>query len=84
MASRGITLPEYDPANPDIVAQWRNASTEFANGASGNVRVLQGDSVRMTSVWAEVEFPALKANPNVTSITAGNPTTGETWVLWTR
>jgi RHS repeat-associated protein len=84
LEQRGITLPAFDRTNPASVAAWRQASSEFAEGASGNVVVLQGDAVRTTSVWAEVEFPALTANPNVSSISWLNPETGEGGLLWTR
>ena len=84
LEQRGLSLPAFDRANPASVAAWRQASAEFAQGASGNVMVLQGDAVRTTSVWAEVEFPALKANPNVTSISWMNPETGEGGFLWSR
>ena len=82
MAARGIKLPAWDPANPASVAAWRQASQQFAAGASGNVRVLQGNAVRLKSVWAEVEFPALKANPNVKSIIGVSPETGPEVLLW--
>jgi hypothetical protein len=81
---RNITLPEYDRNDPSSVNAWRQASAAFARGAQGNVVVLQGDAVRTTSVWAEVEYPALTANPNVTSITAINPATGASTLLWSR
>lgn len=84
LAARGIKLPAWDPANPASVAAWRQASHDFAAGASGNVRVLQGDVIRNNSVWAEVEFPALKANSNVKSITSIDATTGKEVLLWTR
>ena len=84
LAARGVKLPVWDTGNPATVAAWRNASAEFAAGAKGNIRVLQSDAVRVNSVWAEVEFPALKANPNVNSITAVNPKTGEQILLWSR
>jgi len=84
MAQRGIQLPAWDASNPSVVSAWRQASADFASGASGNVRVLQGADVRIGSVWAEVEYPALVSNPNVTSITSINPATGEQVVLWTR
>lgn len=84
LAQRGITLPPWDPAGPATLTHWRNASAEFAQGARGNVRVLQADAVRVNSVWAEVEFPMLKANPNVISITAVNPSTGVEVLLWGR
>lgn len=79
-----ISLPAWDASNPAVVSAWRNASREFAAGASGNVRVLQADAVRVNSIWAQVEFPALKANPNVTSITSIDPRTGAEVLLWRR
>jgi hypothetical protein len=84
LAARGIKLPAFEPSNPASVAAWRQASRAFAAGARGNVRVLQTDAVRIHSTWAEVEFPALKANPNVKSITAVNPETGLENLLWAR
>jgi len=84
IAERGIQLPVWDPANPASLAAWRRASEEFAAGARGSIRVLQTEMVRVNSIWAEVEFPALKANPNVTSITAVNPETGTEVLLWSR
>ncbi|MDH4098986.1 MAG: FG-GAP-like repeat-containing protein [Nitrospirota bacterium] len=84
VAARGIELPVWDPSSPTVVDAWRQASKTFATGASGNVRVLQTDYVRINSAWAEVEFPALKANPNVTSIRAVNPETGVETLLWSK
>jgi hypothetical protein len=80
----GITLPPFDRAKPETVAAWRKASEEFAKGARGDVRVLQEDRVGVTSVWREVEFKALKHNPNITSITAIDPRTGLETLLWKR
>lgn len=84
LAQRGISLPAWDASNPSVVSAWRTASADFAAGAKGTVRVLQEDAVRVNSVWAEVEFPALKANPNVTSILGVDPRTGAEVVLWSR
>lgn len=81
MAARGIKLPTWDPNNPAVVAAWKQASTDFAAGARGNVRVLQGDSLRIDSIWKD-EFRALQANPNVNSIRAVNPDTGAEMLLW--
>ena len=81
---RGVKLPEFDPNNPAVIAEWRSVSAQFAGGASGDVRVLQGPTVRVNSVWAQVEFPALKANPKVTSVTAIDPVTGRTTLIWRR
>jgi hypothetical protein len=76
-------LPAYDSANAASVAAWREASAAFARGASGDVRVLLGNS-SADSIWDTVEFPALQANPAVTSITAIDPATGESSLLWGR
>jgi len=84
LARQGITLPAWDASNPASVAAWRQASGTFAKGASGEVKVLQTDVVRINSIWAEVEFPALKANPNVSTITVINPQTGMKTLLWKR
>ncbi len=84
MTPGGSSLPPWDASNPAVVNAWRQASAEFAQGASGNVTVLQDTTVRVNSVWAEVEYPALTSNPNVTSITAINPETRTSTVLWKR
>jgi RHS repeat-associated protein len=84
MSERGVALPAWDASNPSVVSAWRQASAEFARGAKGNVVVLQEDAVRTSSVWAQVEYPALKANPNVTSITAVNPVSGDSTLLWSK
>lgn len=84
VVARGIRLPTWDPADSASVAAWRQASQEFAAGASGDVRVLQGNAIRLNSVWAEVEYPALRANPNANSITSINLETGKEVPLWSR
>jgi len=84
LAARGVDLPTWDPSNPASVQAWNKASGNFAAGASGNVTVLQGDTLRVQSIWGQTEFDALTANPNVTSITSVNPTTGARTILWTK
>lgn len=84
LAKRGIKLPAWDASDAAVVAAWRNASRDFAAGARGSVRVLQDSSVRTGSVWAQVEYPALRANRHVSSITAVNPRTGAETLLWRR
>ncbi len=84
LTANGIQLPPWDPGNPASVTAWTQASQNFAAGASGNVRVLQGNAVSVQSVWGQTEFNALTANPNVTSITAVNPQTGAQVLLWSR
>jgi RHS repeat-associated protein len=83
LASRGIALPVWDVSDPASVAAWRQASVGFAAGASGNVRVLQGDALRADALWS-AEYQALQANPNVNSIRALNPDTGAETLLWSR
>lgn len=85
LASRGISLPAWDASNPAVVAAWRQASIDFAAGAKGNIRVLQGDVMRINPnpIWAD-EYKALISNPNVSSITAINPETGAEVLLWAR
>ena len=84
MVSKGITLPAWDASNPSVVAVWQDASKSFAQGASGDVNAVLGSTLRPGSVWETVELPALKANPNVTSITTIDPATGSKTVIFTR
>ena len=87
MEERGIKLPPWPTSGavPEATERaWRDASREFAQGASGNVRVLQADSVGVGRVWGKDEFPALINNPNVKSITAVDPRTGQEILLWKR
>lgn len=79
-----VWLPRWNPSDPASVCAWRAASAEFATGAEGHVTVLQGEAVRVNSIWAQVEYPALRANPNITSITAVNPQTDSKVVLWSK
>ena len=49
--------------------QVKAASKAFAQGAAGEVNVFQSASgVRLQSIWATTEYPALVENPNVTGI----------------
>ncbi len=82
--TRGIDLPTWDAANPASVQAWQNASRSYAEGASGNVRAVIGDSLRPGSIWETIELPALKANPNVTRIIQINPATGVETVIFSR
>jgi hypothetical protein len=83
LESNGISLPVWDASNPAVVAAWRQASMDFAAGASGDVVVLQGDELRLGAIWKD-EFSVLQANPSVTSITSINPETGAEVLLWQR
>lgn len=84
MISRGVTLPVWDAGNPIVVAAWENASRSFALGAKGDVTAVIGQTLRPGSVWEVVELPALKANPNVTSITVIDPFSGLRTVIFKR
>lgn len=81
--SGGRTLPKYSPDNPSTVAGWSGGSGSFARGASGNVRVVLGNS-SLTSIWNTVELPELKSNPAVTSVSAIDTATGVPTLLWSR
>ena len=80
----GIQLPTFDRNKSASVAAWENASREFAAGAQGDVRVLQEDAVRVTSVWARIEFPMLQTNAAVTSITRVDLRSGTEEIIWSR
>jgi RHS repeat-associated protein len=67
-------MPYFPSINGQPASQaynmWSNLSTEYAQGASGAVNVYQNaqTGVSMTSIWRLYEYPALKANSNVTNI----------------
>lgn len=82
--SQGITMPQWDPSNSSCVSMWNNASTAYAQQASGDVYVILGNNVRPNSIWNTCEYPTLINNPNVTSIIAINPETLEESVLYVR
>src|SRR5581483_5232086 len=84
MQQRGIQLPEWDPNNQAVVDAWDAASKQFADGASGTVRVVLGENVRVDSVWNRVELPALVDNPMVTNIIAVDPATLDETVIFSR
>lgn len=82
--AHGATLPAYNPADTASVQAWRDASLMFAQNARGSVLAVVGESVRPESVWATIELPALKANPNVTQIIRIDPFTGASSVIFTK
>lgn len=83
LAIRGIKLPRWNPDDTEVVASWRQASIDFASGAKGHIRVLQGDSLRVDAIFRD-EYNSLIKNPNVKSITSINPETGAEVLLWSR
>ncbi|MEO5708546.1 MAG: hypothetical protein ABIQ59_01800 [Nocardioidaceae bacterium] len=82
MESRGVKMPEWDPDNPAVVKVWKDASSAYAEGASGEVRAVIGDSMRPGNVWETAELPSLMDNPAVTRITTIDPVTGATKVVY--
>lgn len=80
---RGIAMPKWSD-DPAINAQWEDISGRYAEGVSGDVSVVLGDSLRPGNVWETTELPRLMANPNVTSITKINLTTLEKTTIFTR
>ncbi|GAA3586146.1 hypothetical protein GCM10022419_080350 [Nonomuraea rosea] len=98
MDSRGIPQANWDPNkmewDPDETAwdllkahvddAWKQVSLTYARNASGEVRVVLGESLRPGNVWESTEFPALKRNPNVTKITQIDLVTGRETVIFER
>lgn len=82
--SRLIPMPAYDPSIPSSVRAWTEASKEFAQNASGEIRVVLGAKLRPQSIWEAVEYPTLLQNPNVTKIIVLDPRTGAERTLFQR
>lgn len=80
--AKGINLPEWNANDPYIKAIWQDASRQFAQGASGEVRVVLGGTPAADSTWLTVELPALKSNPNVTKIIKLDPRTKAETVIY--
>lgn len=81
---RGIKMPDWDPKNPAVKKAWEDVSSEYAKGASGEVRVVLGANLRPGNIWQTRELPALKANGAVTRITAIDPQTMVETVVFSR
>jgi len=84
MAQRGIQMPACDATNPAIVKAWRDISAEYANGVSGTVRAVIGQSLRPGKVWETAELPALMKNPNVDKIITIDPVTLVEKIIYVR
>jgi hypothetical protein len=82
--SRQISMPAYDPNIPSTVQAWKDISSELAKNASGEVRAVLGSQIRPQSIWETYELPTLLNNPAVTKITAIDPKTGITKILFDR
>jgi hypothetical protein len=81
---RGIKMPDWDPKDPAVKKAWQDISAEYAKEASGEVRVVLGDTLRPGNIWETRELPALKANSAVTKITAIDPKTLAETIIFTR
>ena len=68
----------FDPATN---ATWRAVSQSIAESAEGHIRAFLGD-VRPSSVWNQVEFPALIRNDKVLSITIIDAASGEVMCVY--
>jgi len=55
------------------VKAWQDISAQYANGVSGTVRAIIGQSLRPGNVWGTAELPALMKNPNVDKIITIDP-----------
>jgi RHS repeat-associated protein len=61
-----LAMSEYAVGAEPAAGAIEEASATFANNASGIVQVFNGPTVLIDSTWAQVEYPALMSNPNVT------------------
>jgi len=69
-------MPDWRDDDPKSEQMWRDVSSAFSWGSSGEVRVLMGESRRERNVFEQDELPILRRNPNVTSVVAIDPYTG--------
>ena len=77
-------IPEWDFDDAESIHSWEDASRVYAEQASGDVRVIAKPPLRKGNIFENVELPALKENPNVTSVTMINPETNEKTVIFRR
>ncbi|DAB31193.1 MAG TPA: hypothetical protein CFH79_10540, partial [Sulfurospirillum sp. UBA11407] len=84
LKNKNIDMPKWDPTNPVSVQAWQDISLSYAQGASGNVKVVLGEKIRPDSIWNTIELPALQQNPKVNQITAIDPKTGVETILYKR
>jgi len=84
VGKNNIEMPKYDFNNPASIKAWEDASREYANQATGEIRVILGKNLREGNIWENVEQPLLKNNLNVTKITVIDPKTGIEEVIFER
>lgn len=74
---------EFDAEDPAGVKAWIDASRKFAEGASGEARVVLGQT-RPGNIWEKVQLPALKDNPRITRVVAIDAATGRETTIFER
>lgn len=82
---RGIDVPAWQPGHPEIDEQWATVSARYAEGASGDIDVILGDSLKPGNDWENVEIPRLTGpDSKVTGITKIDLLTLERTTIWRR
>lgn len=84
IASKKITMPEWDFNNPSSMEAWDLASGAYAEQVSGEIRAVVGSELRPGNIWENIELPRLIENPNVTKITTIDPKTGIETIIFER
>jgi hypothetical protein len=84
IAKNHIDMPDFNKNDPTSVQAWKDISSEFAEGVSGDVSAVVGKDLLPGNIWENVELPALKQNPNVTRITVIDPETGVETIIFNR
>lgn len=84
LLSAADDFPEWDFDDMDSVKSWEKASKVYAEQASGDVRVVVRKPLRENNIFEAVEFPTLKENPNITSVTMIDADTNEATEIFRR
>lgn len=83
MKNRGIPQANWSEREGPIAEMvndaWTQVSKAYARGASGEVRVVLGASVKPDGVWAKTECDELFSNANVTRVVAHVLTSAAKW-----
>lgn len=77
-------LPAWNRHDPESVRFWEEASTAYAENASGDVTAIVGSDLRPGNIWQTVEVGRLMDNPSVSRIIQIDPDTGEATELFKR
>lgn len=73
--ARGIRLPTFGRNDTASVKARSDISTQFAQGASGTVRAVIGQTLHPDAVWLTRELDALTSNMDVERIVTADPKT---------